>query len=188
MHWAELYLSRSRVDVNDWLVDMGVEWTDVRREEGNSVPRWHRPKDLGAGLVARMYERAVKSGDIDWRFVTLAKGLVKKKDGRVFQVAAVTGEREAEETSFDATAVIVATGGFCSNYEMVKKYSSRLAGIHFLVGGGPNAVGRGHHLIEDIGGQFVSLEDIWIYPFATPDPRDPREERGIVLRGMENAI
>src|SRR3954447_6187762 len=49
--WADAYLRSSATRLFDWLSSMGVEWTGVNQQEGNRVPRWHAPKNGGAGLM-----------------------------------------------------------------------------------------------------------------------------------------
>jgi predicted oxidoreductase len=43
-------------------------------------------------------------------------------------------------------------------------------------------------MIGDVGGTFLHLEDIWMYAFATPDPKNVEGHRGLVIRGLDNCI
>ncbi len=185
MEWARFYIERSLPDLYHWTVGLGVEWTVLLYQEGNSVPRWHRPGGGGEEIVRCLYQEAVKSEAVEWSFSTSVKRLLKDQEGAV---RGAEVQRESGEEVIEAKAVIAATGGFCSNHDMVRTNSTRLKNVRFLAGGGPGALGSGHGLIGDAGGSFRRLEDIWMYAFATPDPKDRDGKRGLVIRGLKHAV
>src|SRR5579875_569794 len=112
--WARFYLSRSRADLFDWACARGVEWDYLQQQEGNSVPRWHHPKGGGAGLMRALYQ-AARRLPVEWRFGCAASRLVAEA-GRVTGVETEAGERLA------ARAVLLATGGFANNPEMLRQF------------------------------------------------------------------
>jgi Predicted oxidoreductase len=71
-------------------------------------------------------------------------------------------------------SVIVATGGFNSNLEMVLRYNPTLRKDKVLEGSGRGSTGTGHELIRRAGGYLTHMDHIWFYVYATPDYRAPR--------------
>src|ERR671929_55324 len=107
--------------------------------------------------------------------------------GRVVGVVAEIADLGRVE--FRAPAVLLASGGFNSNPDMVREYTSAAArGAPVLLGGGRGAVGGGHRLLEELGAEFVNMDAVWMYPYGTPDPKDLDNGRGLVLRGMDADI
>ena len=39
-----------------------------------------------------------------------------------------------------------------------------------------------------LGGALTHMGDIWFYVYAIPDHRDPRNRRGLVVRGIPDAV
>jgi predicted oxidoreductase len=79
-------------------------------------------------------------------------------------------------------AVVVATGGFNSNLDMVLELNPALRNDKVLVGSGRGSTGTGHTFIRQAGGYLTHMDHIWFYVYATPDYRDPAQRRGLVFR------
>ena len=79
-------------------------------------------------------------------------------------------------------AVVIATGGFNSNLDMVLEYRPEFKNFKVMEGSGFGATGSGHKMISEVDGYFTHMENIWFYVYATPDYRDPRGRRGLVFR------
>jgi predicted oxidoreductase len=79
-------------------------------------------------------------------------------------------------------AVVVATGGFNSNLDMVLENRPEFRKFKVMEGSGFGAKGIGHKMIQELGGYFTHMENIWFYVYATPDYRDPQGRRGLVFR------
>jgi flavocytochrome c len=183
--WADLYLRSSASGLFDWLSELGVEWTGINPQEGNRVPRWHAPKGAGHGLMQTV-EQYVRKLPIHWEFGARVVDLVQS-GGRIS--GAIAEYADGSRKEFAARAVLLASGGFNNNPEMVRTYAAKQARGHkVLLGGGRGATGDGHALLERLGAQFVNLDVIWMYPYGTPDPADPDGLRGLVLRGMDSDI
>jgi predicted oxidoreductase len=185
VEWAAHYVEAGVADLYGWLAALGVEWVRVDWHEGNRVPRWHAPRDGGLGVI-RALERAARAEPrIGWCFRTRATDLVAE-GGRVVGVLAQGPEGPVE---YRAGAVLVASGGFSNNLEMVRRHAAHLPpGSRILLGGGEGARGDGHAILERIGAQFANLDALWMYPYATPDYRDASGVRGLVCRGLEGDV
>jgi predicted oxidoreductase len=99
----------------------------------------------------------------------------------------VCGVRAIDVTSGDTTeirsqTVVITTGGFSSNLDMIRQARPELKAFKVMEGSGQGATGSGHTLIREVGGYFTYMEHIWFYVYATPDYRDPRGRRGLVFR------
>ena len=61
--WVRFYVEHSCTDLYEWAKERGVSWIGVNPNEGNSVPRWHRPEGGGGGLWHALYNTAVARRD-----------------------------------------------------------------------------------------------------------------------------
>lgn len=184
--WARYYIERSDDDLFEWAAERGVEWTAVRQNEGNTVPRWHQPRNAGRGLWDALYNTALDRGAETWLTGTAARELLFSDD-RVVGVL-VEDTASGARTEIQAAAVIMGTGGFASNLEMVLAHRPDLSQHRILEGSALGATGDGHGMIEAAGGALTHMDDIWFYVYAIPDHKDERGKRGLVIRGVPDAI
>jgi succinate dehydrogenase/fumarate reductase flavoprotein subunit len=177
--WAQFYIEHSNADLYEWGIERGVQ------QEGNSVPRWHRPAG-GGGLWNALYKHALARGLTDWVTCMAAHDFIVA-NSRVAGMVAVHQET-GEEQAFLARAVILGTGGFASNLDMVYTYRPDLRRHRVLEGSHVGATGDGHRMVQRVGCMLTHMEDIWFYVYAIPDHRDPRNGRGLVVRGIPDAV
>jgi flavocytochrome c len=183
--WARRYLEASVPELFVWLAELGVDWVTLNGQEGNRVPRWHAPAGAGGEIMAMLEKKARSMANIQIDLGARVVDLVQEA-GRI---SGVIAETERGRVEYRAPAVLLASGGFNNNPEMVRTYTSELArGGRVLLGGGRGAVGGGHRLLEDLGAEFVNMDAVWMYPYGTPDPNDLPNNRGLVLRGMDGDI
>jgi predicted oxidoreductase len=182
--WAARYLADSRSEVFGWCEELGVTWSQLRREEGNSRPRWHLPEGGGPAVIGALLARcrslgvAIRTSSPVTRILTA--------DARALGVEVQAGGRSGQIL---AAATVICTGGFTSNRDMLLRHAPALAGLtRFLCGGAPAARGRGHALLEAAGAAFAPLGHLWMYPVGTPDPADPSGARGLVVRDLRSEI
>lgn len=182
--WARRYLEASAVAVYDWCEELGIHWESVAQPEGNSVPRWHVPVGWGREIVKRLLARALQLG-VDVRCDAPVLSLVADAD---LATGAYVSESGAEKP-VKASAIVVCTGGFAANLDLVLKAAPALRNLpRLLAGSSPNALGRGHELLRDVQARFTCLDHIWIYPNGTPDPQDPLGQRGLGVRGVDGDV
>lgn len=178
--WARYYIEHSLRDLYEWLEGLGVEWVGVSFTEGNSVPRWHRPRGGGKLMAQKLYEAAQGKGVKKWLFDTRIEKILVQK-GRVRGVAGINHKTGAR-LELHGKAVIMATGGFAGSQAAVQQYAPWLRKYRFYVAGNQNCTGTGHNMIEQVGGYLTHMDNLWIYAYATPDYEDPEGERALVLR------
>ncbi len=185
--WARFYFEHSARDLHDWLVAHGVEFIDLKHQEHNSVPRWHQPRNGGRGLMTALWAALQARGLADrFYFDMTAEDLIREA-GRV--VGVLARHKDGQEHEFRGKAVVMGTGGFMGNLDMVLEYGPQLREVErVLVGGGPGAQGRGHRILEQHGAVLTHMDNLWCYIYATPDYKDPTGRRGLVIRGIRSNI
>jgi predicted oxidoreductase len=184
--WARYYIEHTLHDLYFWAEKHGVKWMDLKFQEGNRVFRWHRPDGNGFGLMAALVGSMKAHGAADVFAGTRADRLVTE-GGRIVGVRA-TDVASGAGIEVRAKAVVVTTGGFNSNLEMVLAAKPKLRDVRVMEGSGRGATGAGHAFIKDVGGYFTHMDEIWFYVYATPDYRDPAGRRGLVFRGTPGYI
>ena len=182
--WARFYLEHTLHDLYHWAEGCGAKWVDMKFQEGNRVLRWHRPDNNGLGLMTALIGHAQKQPNITIMTSTSAEKLLTQ-NGRV---SGVTVKRNGAAVDIHAKAVVVATGGFNSNLEMVLQHRPEFKEFRVMEGSGFGAKGEGHKMIQELGGYFTHMEHIWFYVYATPDYRDPKQRRGLVFRMVPGYI
>ena len=149
------------------------------RPPGNSVLRVHRTTDRGRGLVTPIYRAALERPGVTFHWNEKAVRLIR--DGDRIVGAETEGTRTGERTERRAGSVLLATGGFQSNLDLVRQYWRDDIPFpeRFLVGAGLNAYGSGLALARDAGGTLARMDHQWNYATGMHDPRFPNQWRGV---------
>nr|WP_314987272.1 flavocytochrome c [uncultured Stomatobaculum sp.] len=159
-------LASNSADAIQWLESVGAPLPSVSSFGGASVKRIHRPVNaegktvsVGTFMLPILEENAKKLG-ADLRLETRAKKLLVDESGKIVGVEAEgpTGEK----VTVNAKAVILASGGFGANLEMVTKYRPELEG--FMTTNAKGALGDGILMGDEVGAATVDLEQIQIHP------------------------
>jgi flavocytochrome c len=182
--WARFYLEHTLHDLYHWAESCGAKWVDMKFQEGNRVHRWHRPDNNGLGLMTALIKTAESLPNITLMTSTDAERLIVES-GRVAGIAA---KRNGDTIEIRSKAVLVATGGFNSNLDMVLEHRPEFKKFKVMEGSGLGAKGTGHKMIKELGGYLTHMEHIWFYVYATPDYRDPQQRRGLVFRMVPGYI
>ena len=177
--WARYYIEHTLHDLYHWAEKQGVRWVDMKPQEGNSVVRWTRAENNGLGLTTHLIQAFKKKGGTLIADTEIAK--LKTKGGRVVGVEGINS-KTGEKVAVTAKAVVIASGGFNSNLDMVLEFNPGLANDKVLEGSGRGSTGSGHRMASEVGGYLTHMDHIWFYVYATPDYRDPKQRRGLVFR------
>jgi uncharacterized protein len=177
--WVELYVRESKTQIYDWLTDLGVKFEALVKPPGNSIPRLHLARDKGWGLVGPLVRACLRSPQIGFIWATRAERLLVER-GVVVGVAA-RNLRTGNRTDFRARKVIIATGGFQNNLDLVRKnWPTGLPEPKTLLQGAAHtATGSGHEMMREAGGALSRMDHQWNYVLGLPDPRDPKRQRGL---------
>lgn len=87
------------------------------------------------------------------------------KDNKISAVKAV--DKDNKEITINTKAVILATGGFGANQEMVVKYKADLAG--FSTTNHKGATGDGINMALELGAGLVDIDQIQTHPTVNPE-------------------
>lgn len=159
-------LANKAAESVEWLISMGADLSDVTISGGASVPRTHRPADgspVGVTVVKTLNSEAQRLG-IKILLNTQATEIMTDANGKVTGVKAV--QKGSIPVTVKAKAVVLATGGFGANQDMVTKYRPELKG--FGTTNHPGATGDGLVMAEKLGAAFVDIDQIQIHPTVIP--------------------
>jgi uncharacterized protein len=178
--WVRYYVEHSRSEIYDWLTALGVVFDGLRQYPGNSVPRAHKTRGLGLGLVAPVYRVCLANPDISFVWNAQVTDLIVDT-AHVVVGAHTRNTRTGETGSYHARAVILATGGFQSNLALVRQHWPQNTPVpeRLLAGSGVHSMGSGLELASKVGGAIRNLDHQWNYQRGLPDPRYPGAERGL---------
>ena len=143
---ADPELTRIVVDnsaqARDWLGALGVPWTSPKR----TAERANQADQRGFGLAASL-RKAVRDHKIPVWNETEALKLIQE-NGKV--VGVVIKDKRGQQRKIRAGAVVIATGGFGANTEMVKRYLGAGA-TNLVLRGSPYNTGDGLRMMEAVG-------------------------------------
>ena len=104
-------------DTIQWLEEKGLKFEDVLHYYPNQIPRvFHVPEGRGAGLVKFLVKKCEEMG-VRVLYGTAAKKVLTGEKGKVTGVLAATKEREFR---IIGKSVIIGTGGYSGNRELLK--------------------------------------------------------------------
>ena len=147
-----------------WLTGLGADLSDVGLMGGSSVKRTHRPQGgmaIGPHLM-KILKSATSNKNIEIRTSNKVTGLLSAVDGSVTGVKVENANGSTYKLT--AKAVIIATGGFGANLEMVTNLQPSLKGFATL--NHPGATGDAFGWMTAIGGATVQMANIQIHPTA----------------------
>ena len=156
----------------EYLDSIGIHLNNVAAFGGASVKRIHRPvNDEGKVVSVGAYtvpllEKAVAARDNLALMTNLtATKLLVDESGAVCGLEAAT--QDGYTVTVKAKAVILATGGFGANLDMVVQYKPDLAG--FMTTNAAGIQGQGILMAVEIGADTVDMEQIQIHPTVQAD-------------------
>lgn len=91
----------------------------MKATTNSTIPRGHQIMPTGAASVEIMID-VLKKNNVDIRYLTEATALLTDETGKVIGVAAK--DCEGNETAYYGTSVVLASGGFGENQEIMAKY------------------------------------------------------------------
>ena len=159
-------LCANSADAIDWLDEHGITLHSVSSFGGASVKRIHRPVDaegktvfVGSYMIPLLQENCEKAG-VQIMLNTTANEILTDANGAAVGVKA-TGA-SGETVTVNAKAVVITSGGFGANLDMVVKYKPELKG--FMTTNASGIQGQGIEMATAIGADTVDMDQIQIHP------------------------
>ena len=158
-------LAENSSEAIDWLDSIGAPLSNIGQAGGASTKRQHRPVNdegkilsVGTFLVEKL---SAKAADVGVEVIYNAKVDEILMDGDKASGLHAVGP-DGQQITIHANSVVMATGGFGSNPEMIEKYRPDLEG--YVSTNAPTITGDAIPMLEAIGADFVDLEQIQIHP------------------------
>jgi len=160
-------------DTVQWLMDMGVQFFAAMKYFPGSEATWHVVAPEGGGLpgaraastMYRIMTEHAKELGVTFMLETPVTKLLKD-DNKVYGV--IAKGKDGEEIEARAKAVIVATGGFGDNPEMIKKMTGYEMGVDYYGIRVPGMVGDGLRMAWEVGAgkSQIMADKIFMLPTA----------------------
>ncbi len=165
--WVRQYAERAIPDVHDWYLEQGVDFAlagDAADQIG-TIPRLHLPTSSGEGLVLPL--EALLPEERAW--------LEHEVQGLLLEDGQVAGVRyldpEGHPRSIRAHAVVMATGAFMRDLELVHGNRPELEEVELAWACSHGADGAGHRWLLELGATWDKPTAVSLYLHGTPDPR-----------------
>ena len=153
-------MSENSAEAVDWLASIGAELPKVAATGGTVHKYLHEPEDgsaVGSFLVDKL-NTYVESLGVPVMLNTKAEQILME-DGAAVGIIAEDAEHIY---TIHASAVIVAAGGFGSNFEMMASYDPALANA--VTTNHAGATGDGILMAQEVGADVVDMEQIQLHP------------------------
>lgn len=154
-------MAESSSDAIDWLDSIGAPLPKIAATGGTTHKYLHEPEDgssVGKYLVKILNNYVGTLGNVNLMLETEAKELISENG----QVKGVIAEGENTVYTINSKAVILATGGFGSNKDMLASYDESLR--YAVSTNTPAATGDGIVMAQAVGADTVDMEQIQLHP------------------------
>ena len=144
----------------DWLDSIGAPLPKISFSGGATNQRIHAPEDgsgVGAYLVTALLKKMDELG-IKVMYNTKATDLLSLEG----TVNGILAESDDTYYTIHSKAVILATGGFGNNQEMIVRYREDLEGT--VTTSAPRIMGDGIVMAQAVGADLVDVDQIQLHP------------------------
>jgi fumarate reductase flavoprotein subunit len=174
-HWrvdAQLvraYIDKATTSI-DWLEGLGVKFVEPAAYFPGGNFTWHivdsgaaQPGPTAAGAMVRILTERAKAKGVKIHLQTPVRRILREGD-RITGI--VAEDASGEEIEVSAKAVIVCTGGFGNNVEMIKKYTGYEWGKDLSSFRIPGVDGDGMRMAWEVGAAStdITMELIYMMP------------------------
>lgn len=152
-----------------WLEDMGADMSDVKRSGGAAVARTHRPHggmSVGPHIVDVLRAQADKEG-VGARVNSRAVQLILDKDYKI--AGAVVHGKHSGYYKIAAKAVVLATGGYGQNKDMIAFYRPTFKNM--TSSNNITSTGDGITMALNIGASMTDIDWVQAHPTVGLDSR-----------------
>lgn len=168
--------------LHDWLVDRGVGFRLGPATEASPVARGHGIEGGGEAVVQAVIDEL--PGGVLWTGWEVT-GLEPRPGGGA-RVEAVGPDGVLQ--TFSAPAVVVATGGFLRDQELLEQAIPGVVPENLWHSSGTWTDGRGHRLLQELGAHWENPGTINVLAHGLPHPRPERPGHELVLSSLGEAV
>ena len=158
-----------------WLRErLQVDLSATTQLGGHSASRTHRPSGpmpVGAEIMTKLRQAVVEAGGDRVTVVTHARVRALRTEGRVVTGVEYVHAETQEVHTVTASHVVLASGGYTADRELLAQHRPELAG--FSSTQGPFTTGDGLRLGGQVQAACVDLDKIQIHPTGFVDAKDP---------------
>jgi len=152
-------------EVIDWLSGLGVEFAvDIQQDDRNPMQNYYMLKAVSDSATGATMTKAVQdyldTTDVVYYLNVDATELVQDENGVITGVAAT--DADGQELTFSGKAVLIATGGFGHNQELLGEVNPKLANA--TTDEIAPTSGEGLLMAQAVGAKAVDLEYIQTFP------------------------
>ncbi|QYJ87079.1 flavocytochrome c [Shewanella mesophila] len=162
-------LAEESADAVKWLESLGANMDDLKRSGGARVERTHRPSG-GASVgphIIDVLRKAAVDRNIDVRVNSRVEKIVLNDDKSVAGV--VVHGRHSGYNMIAADSIVLATGGYGMNKEMISWYRPTFANM--TSSNNVTATGDGIKLAKEIGASMTDIDWVQAHPTIGKDSR-----------------
>ena len=166
------YLCMNSMDAVEWLESIGVEFKDeIGTATGALWQRSHYTTTPSGNSYIRVFEKYIAENE----GITVLNGTtateITTEDGKVTGVIGTA--KDGSTVTVKANSVILATGGFGANKDLLAEYNTGVwAHVDVTSLGCTNirlsATGAGIEMARAVGADVTGMSDIQIHPCGTP--------------------
>ncbi|MCW9000757.1 MAG: FAD-dependent oxidoreductase [Kangiellaceae bacterium] len=195
--WARHYVERSRADVYDYLIKLGIKFLPavnwVERglyRPGNSVPRYHILWGASRSIIDRLKAAIFSFNNQNLQLLTEHKVVeFYKQNGEV--KGCISKDLQGNEVTIKADNTIIACGGFSGDLEQVKANWPVDWGSppkNLPNGSLTSCDGQLHSKVSELGASLTNLKNMWNYAAGVPHHDAQFENEGLSLIPCKSAI
>lgn len=178
-------------DTIEWLQKHGVEFEGPHAVLLGGPRMWHLFRYSSGRIMIQKLVEAAESMGVEIRYGTRGKRLLREMpDGRITGV--VVEGSDGAEVQVNADAVVIGTGGYADNKEMLKKYTGLELGKDLFTTVPLDKMGEGIRMAWEVGAAEEGTDVIMFPPPELTDqvPRDSNmpDGYGIPALQLSNAL
>lgn len=173
-HLVDVFVEQSPFGV-DFLKKKEVDLSVLCQLGGHSAKRTHRNKsgpNVGLAIILALQKKLPNYPSIEVINGITAKDFIVENG----EVKGIHTTKDGEDIDYHSKAVILTTGGFCANREMLKRFAPGLE--DFPTTNGQCAQGDGVTMAEKIDADLTLMDKVQLHPtgFINPKDRDAQQK------------
>lgn len=158
-------LCENSKSARDWISSYGGEWQDsIYLTIGGRWPRSLDAKNNATETLIDPLIKAIKNNNGEIIVNCKAEELIME-DGKVIGVKAYDINSKKEYELYGTNGVILATGGFSANSDMVSQYNDTIPEDNPTTNS-PSATGDGIIMGQAVGANIIDMENILLHPHS----------------------